>query len=258
MSKNPYAIFSGDSCQYWLDLENKKLTSPFYPKPYVSDGLGCEWLITAPEDNYIVLEFNDVSLVTLGGQGVSEPDSLDIFDGVCTDARLLHTFIGQMGDDDKWSISSSGPNMLIRFNVGIMIEMNSYTGFSSKFSYGKDLPITLLKISLILVMVTYISVNCAKVTKGDDEYCSCYPCELNEGPCFYDDECLNNLFCGYENCLSTFGHCCTNKQIKSPNYPGHYLPNTEKTWTIKAPLGSIIDLQFHSFHVILMNDLVMG
>ena len=54
-----HVIFAGDSCQYWLDLENKKLTSPFYPKPYVSDGLGCEWLITAPEDNYIVLEFTD-------------------------------------------------------------------------------------------------------------------------------------------------------------------------------------------------------
>ena len=148
MSKNPYAIFSGDSCQYWLDLENKKLTSPFYPKPYVSDGLGCEWLITAPEDNYIVLEFNDVSLVTESWQRLW-PDNLAIFDGVCTDARLLHTLIGQMGDDDKWSISSSGPNMLIRFNVGIMIEMNSYTGFSSKFSYGKDLSITLLKILLI-------------------------------------------------------------------------------------------------------------
>ena len=150
--KEYHAIFSGDSCQYWLDLENKKLTSPFYPKPYVSDGLGCEWLITAPEDNYIVLEFDDVSLVTESAQGLSEPDSLDIFDGVCTDVRLLHTLKGQMDDDDKWSISSSGPNMLIRFNVGIMIEMNSYTGFSSKFSYGKEKSIKLLKIALALTL----------------------------------------------------------------------------------------------------------
>ena len=79
MSKYPYAIFSGDSCQYWLDLQNKKLTSPFYPKPYISDGLGCEWLITAPEDNYIVLEFNDVSLVTDSVQGISIPDHLYFF-----------------------------------------------------------------------------------------------------------------------------------------------------------------------------------
>ena len=150
MSKNPYAIFSEDSCQYWLDLQNKKLTSPFYPKPYISDGLGCEWLITAPEDNYIVLEFNDVSLVTESFYSI--PDNLAIFDGVCTDARLLHTLTGQMGNNDKWSISSSGPNMLIRFDVGIMITMNSYTGFSSKFSYGKEKSIKLLKIALALTL----------------------------------------------------------------------------------------------------------
>ena len=149
MSKYPYAIFSGDSCQYWLDLQNKKLTSPFYPKPYISDGLGCEWLITAPEDNYIVLEFNDVSLVTESALDLSIPDNLAIFDGVCTDAKLLHTLTGQMGNDDKWFISSSGPNMLIRFEVDIMITMNSYRGFSSKFSYGKEKSINLLKIALI-------------------------------------------------------------------------------------------------------------
>ena len=160
MSKNPYAIFSGDSCQYWLDLENKKLTSPFYPKSYVSDGLGCEWLITAPEDNYIVLEFNDVSLVTDFWQGIT--DNLAIFDGVCTDAMLLHTLTGQMGNDDKWSISSSGPNMLIRFDVGNIIEMKSYTGFFSKFSYGKDLSITLLKISVI----GYGYLHFSKLCKG--------------------------------------------------------------------------------------------
>ena len=160
MSKNPYAIFSGDSCQYWLDLQNKKLTSPFYPKPYISDGLGCEWLITAPEDNYIILEFNDVSLVTETSRSI--PDNLAIFDGVCTDAKLLHTLTGQMGNNDKWSISSSGPNMLIRFDVGIMITMNSYTGFSSKFSYGKDLSITLLKISVI----GYGYLHFSKLCKG--------------------------------------------------------------------------------------------
>ena len=152
MSKYPYAIFSGDSCQYWLDLQNKKLTSPFYPKPYISDGLGCEWLITAPEDNYIVLEFNDVSLVTDSVQGISIPDKLAIFDGVCTDAKLLHTLTRQMGNNDKWSIYSSGPNMLIRFDVGIMITMNSYTGFSSKFSYGKEKSKKLLKNALVLTL----------------------------------------------------------------------------------------------------------
>ena len=34
------------------------LSSPNYPKWYDADGLGCEWLITAPEGFIIALEFN--------------------------------------------------------------------------------------------------------------------------------------------------------------------------------------------------------
>ena len=34
------------------------LSSPNYPKWYNADGLGCEWLITAPEGFIIALEFN--------------------------------------------------------------------------------------------------------------------------------------------------------------------------------------------------------
>ena len=48
----------GDSCQYWMDLENQKLSSPYYPKNYFADLDGCEWLITAPEGNIIYLEFD--------------------------------------------------------------------------------------------------------------------------------------------------------------------------------------------------------
>ena len=50
--------FIGDSCQYWMDLENQKLYSPYYPQNYFSDGIGCEWLITAPEGHIISLEFD--------------------------------------------------------------------------------------------------------------------------------------------------------------------------------------------------------
>ena len=48
----------GDSCQYWMDLENQKLSSPYYPHYYFADGDGCEWLITAPEGHIISLEFD--------------------------------------------------------------------------------------------------------------------------------------------------------------------------------------------------------
>ena len=56
-------LLIGDNCQYWMDLENQKLSSPYYPQNYFADGDGCEWLITAPEGNIISLEFDhfDVS-----------------------------------------------------------------------------------------------------------------------------------------------------------------------------------------------------
>ena len=61
-----------------------------------------------------------------------------------TETKVLQALTRRMSHDDgKWSISSSGPNMLIRFDVGIHIDLNSYSGFSSKFSYGKDFFINL-------------------------------------------------------------------------------------------------------------------
>ena len=51
-------LFIGDSCQYWIDLENQRLSSPYYPDHYFADGIGCEWLITAPEGHVISLEFD--------------------------------------------------------------------------------------------------------------------------------------------------------------------------------------------------------
>ena len=51
-------MFIGDSCQYWMDLENQRLSSPYYPEDYFADGIGCEWLITAPEGHVISLEFD--------------------------------------------------------------------------------------------------------------------------------------------------------------------------------------------------------
>ena len=48
-----------DSCQYWLNMRNMKLTSPYYPKYFLADGRGCEWLITAPEGHILALEFEE-------------------------------------------------------------------------------------------------------------------------------------------------------------------------------------------------------
>ena len=45
-----------DPCQDWLDLENKKLTSPNYPDWY-DPNTDCTWKLTADEGNYISLDF---------------------------------------------------------------------------------------------------------------------------------------------------------------------------------------------------------
>ena len=54
--------FIGDSCHYWMDLENQMLSSPYYPQNYFTDGIGCEWVITAPEGHIISLEFDHFSV----------------------------------------------------------------------------------------------------------------------------------------------------------------------------------------------------
>ena len=51
-------IITDDICQYWKNLEDMILSSPNYPKWYNADGIGCEWLISAPEGFIVALEFN--------------------------------------------------------------------------------------------------------------------------------------------------------------------------------------------------------
>ena len=55
-------MFIGDSCQYWMDLEKQTLSSPYYPRNYLADGIGCDWLITAPEGHIISLEFDYINV----------------------------------------------------------------------------------------------------------------------------------------------------------------------------------------------------
>ena len=90
--------------------------------------------------------------------------------------------------------------------------------------------------------------------KNDIGYSGCFPYGENEGPCVFDEQCKDNLFCGYNNCPASFDNndnCCTKDELlKSPNFPTNYPDNIEKTWFITAPVGSTINLQFHSFHVV--------
>ena len=97
-------------------------------------------------------------------------------------------------------------------------------------------------------------VNCATVSNGEIGFCYCNTCSENEGDCDSHDKCQDSLGCGSNNCPASLGFdseidCCSSTQIMSPNYPNSYPNNAEETWLLTAPTGSIITLQFHSFHV---------
>ena len=67
--------------------------------------------------------------------------------------------------------------------------------------------------------------------------------------------CQDGLVCGSNNCPASLGFdsevdCCYQPhELMSPNYPNSYPNNVEETWPLTTPTGSIITLQFHSFHV---------
>ena len=59
----------------------------------------------------------------------------------------------------------------------------------------------------------YLSVNCANVINGKIGFCACKSCSNFEGNCDFDDQCLDGLRCGTNNCLDLFGFdtntdCC--------------------------------------------------
>ena len=51
-----------DPCQDWLDLVNKKLTSPNYPDRYYEPNTVCKWNLTTEKGNYIFLDFERISV----------------------------------------------------------------------------------------------------------------------------------------------------------------------------------------------------
>ena len=91
------------------------------------------------------------------------------------------------------------------------------------------------------------------MNQNDIGFGVCFPYGVDDGPCFFDKECKDNLSCGYRNCPSAFNetdNCCTtNELLKSPNYPAPYKPNSKETWQLTASVGSIIMLQFNYFSV---------
>ena len=97
---------------------------------------------------------------------------------------------------------------------------------------------------------------CYQPILGDEDFCSSgILCGEDEGDCDSHYECQSNHFCGSNNCPDSLDFnseidCCSSTQIMSPNFPHSYPNNAYETWFLIAPTnGSIITLQFHSFHV---------
>ena len=57
-----YFMLTVDGCQYWMNLENRTLSSPYYQQSNTPKTFGCEWLITAPKGNIIALEFHEFNV----------------------------------------------------------------------------------------------------------------------------------------------------------------------------------------------------
>ena len=127
-----------------------KLTSPNYPKWYFVDGVGCDWLLTAPEDHIIALEFNDFDVrnlldfvmkfaITFLFQLLNHfENSVSLYDGTCDQNKKLATLTEKMPNDDKWIISTSGHHMFVIFSKSRYYE-SLYPGFHAKIHHGKIL-----------------------------------------------------------------------------------------------------------------------
>ena len=77
-----------DPCQDWLDLINKKLTSPNYspfgdPRPNYDPRTVCQWNLTTDKGSYISLDFEEI--------GVSDFKYLNSFDNVVLPLNLIYS-----------------------------------------------------------------------------------------------------------------------------------------------------------------------
>ena len=57
-----------------------------------------------------------------------------------------------------------------------------------------------------------ISVDCNSVSKDHIGFSGCFSYGVDEGPCAFDAQCKDSLFCGYKNCPTIVGNhdanCC--------------------------------------------------
>ena len=132
-----------------MDLENKKLASPYYPQDYSYNTDGCEWLITAPEKH--IISFEEVKSLNVSKKQKCYVDlhsvQYDIFysksyvilfDGACDQTKELK--YGTMSDDGKWITFGSGSYIFVTLVIADVYDVYDYsTTLLAKINYGKEI-----------------------------------------------------------------------------------------------------------------------
>ena len=102
-----------------------------------------------------------------------------------------------------------------------------------------------------------ISVDCNSVSNDTIGFRACFRYGVDEGPCVFDDECKDDLFCGYKNCPVTFGNdgantdnlcsgTCGAPSFKGDNYCDDENNNCGCEWDAGDCCGSNVNTQYCS------------
>ena len=196
----------------------------------------------------------------------TDVDYLVVFDGDTTNDTLL-AFLN--GNQSPSVISSTGNQMLVIFDSYPHNKHSAGRGIHAKIHYGNSTMVTTpypTSTGSTGITGTTGATN-GTTTGGSNPDCSTQnPCEINEGHCTADNQCMGDLMCGSDNCIPGLGfangtNCCfdgcsmvhmtTNESgiLQSPFYPDFYQSNLDCSDQIIAEEGKIITIEFESFNV---------
>ncbi|XP_052250988.1 deleted in malignant brain tumors 1 protein-like isoform X4 [Dreissena polymorpha] len=197
------------------------ITSPNYPSDY-SRKVQCTWVINAPEDYRINVDFRDFALEY---HSDCNHDYLELFNGPNASSPSFGKFCWTAPPKGFTSQSNSAR---IVFSTD---SSDSARGFNLTYTFYADCPLG-----------SY-SFNCSKQC-----HCLVGPCDSVTGAC-ENDGCKDG-WTGIA-CNEKCGGVLTDPfgVITSPNYPSYYSNKFQCTWVIKAPFGSRINVNFTDFEM---------
>ena len=154
--------------------------------------------------------------------------------------------------------------MLVIFVSQQYVKHSAGMGIHAKIHYGNSTMVTTPHPTGTTPDPTCTTTGGLNATLGEQCFCSTQnPCDINEGHCTADNQCMGDLMCGNDNCLPILGfangtNCCygicrmvdmKNGILTSPNYPDFYLNNLDCADQITVEEGKIITIEFDTFWV---------